>query len=73
MGKISERESTLTWSDCEYAHRKMSETQQRIMKYACGGFKKTGLNDDFMVICSMIELRDLLNKLLDARKKQTND
>jgi hypothetical protein len=68
MGKISERESTLTWSDVEYLHRKMSETQQKLMKYACGGFKKVGLNDDFMAICSMIELRDLLNKLLEQRK-----
>jgi hypothetical protein len=68
--KSKVRESTLLWSDCDYVFRKMSESQQRLMKYVAGGCKKTGLNDDMLIFCSFIELRDLLNKYIDKSKKK---
>ena len=68
------RKSILKWTDCQYLHRSMNKAQESLMDFACRGFKEEGINNDFMAVVTLIELRDRLNQVLDRLpKKEVKD
>ena len=66
---MSERKSVLKWTDCKYLHRLLGQSQQRLMEFACSGFKETGLKDDQQAIISLIELKNQILEVLDRLPK----
>ena len=67
---MGHRISILKWTDCQYLHKLMSRSQEELMKFACRGFKESGIGDDMFVVCSLIDLRNQINVVLERFPKK---